>query len=144
MNNRSKFRIAAFIMFSFVALNNVNAQVVSDKKVMKNVTPLSDPLPALNLLEPLQYEYNRDAYKHLSLPEGRYYGFDAQEVQKVLPAAVKTSRRSYMAGKNLYKTATVKTIDYESLIPLLIASAKQQQVEIELLKKEIQQLKERK
>jgi hypothetical protein len=46
-----------------------------------------------------------------------------------------------MFGKNTYRTRKVKTVDMESLIPILVASVKEQQAEIEQLKKELQVLK---
>lgn len=46
-----------------------------------------------------------------------------------------------MFGKNVYRGTKVKTIDETSLIPVLVASIKEQQVEIEKLKKDITELK---
>jgi hypothetical protein len=46
-----------------------------------------------------------------------------------------------MVGKNLYKNATVQSIDLEGLVPVLIASIKQQQAQIDQLRMEVEALK---
>ena len=48
---------------------------------------------------------------------------------------------SYLFSKNTYRTATIKTIDESALIPVLVAAFKEQQAEIEKLKLEILELK---
>jgi hypothetical protein len=50
---------------------------------------------------------------------------------------------NYTTGKNSYRTAKVKTMDMESLIPILVASIQEQQAEIEKLKAELKALKEK-
>jgi hypothetical protein len=49
-----------------------------------------------------------------------------------------------MFGKNSYRNATLKTIDELSLIPVLVASIKEQQLQIEKLTSELEILKSRK
>ncbi len=46
-----------------------------------------------------------------------------------------------MFGKNVYRNAQIKIIDDASLIPVLVASIKEQQQEIEKLKNEVEKLK---
>ena len=64
-------------------------------------------------------------------------------MQKVLPALVTKTAKDYSSGKNSFRSATVSKVDYESLIPLLVGSIKEQQEQIEQLKKEINVLKSR-
>jgi len=76
------------------------------------------------------------------LINGNEYGFDAEEVHRIIPIVVKNRYISVPAGKNQYRTRKTKSIDMESLIPLLIASVKEQQTEIEALRKELNQIKQ--
>ena len=46
-----------------------------------------------------------------------------------------------MFGKNAYRDANMKTVDEASLIPLLVASIKEQQQQIEELKAAVAELK---
>lgn len=137
-----KLSVAFSVLCCLFLVNSAMAQTVTDKELKKNTTPLNNTLSAISQLEPVTYEYNNgQEYKKLSLPAGRQYGLIAEDVQKVFPNLVKTTYKMVPAGKNNYKTITIKTIDYNSLIPLLIASVKEQQEEIETLKGELQKLK---
>jgi hypothetical protein len=62
--------------------------------------------------------------------EGHDVGVIAQEVEKVLPEVVTTRDSGY------------KAVKYEKIIPLLIEGIKEQQEQIDELKKEIKELKD--
>lgn len=66
-----------------------------------------------------------------NFPTGTQYGLIAQEVKDVFPAAVKYDKELQLYG-----------IDYNSLIPLLIEAAKEQQNIIEKLRLELILLRE--
>jgi hypothetical protein len=61
--------------------------------------------------------------------------------QQVFPDLITYRNYNYSAGKNMPRTAKIKSVDVEGLIPVLVASIKEQQLEIEKLKTEIQALK---
>ena len=115
-----------------------------DNEIKKNVTDISTPLQKLVQLEPKVFEYNTEKYKHLKLKSGKTFGFMSDNMQQVFPELVATKHSSYMFGKNIYRDTKIKTIDETSLIPVLVASIKEQQAEIEKLKKDIKELKETK
>lgn len=117
------------------------AQEVSDVSIKKNVQQISEPLKSLASLEPRTFEYDQEKYQHLKFPKGKQYGFIAENMQSVFPNLVKYTTHTYMFGKNTYRTTKVKTVDIESLIPVLVASVQEQQLEIEKLKAEINRLK---
>lgn len=128
--------------FSFILASTVLfAQDISDTKIKKNIEPIDNPLQRLMQLEPKKYEYNVKDFKHLKLQSGSQYGFIAEDIQSVFPDLVKEKSVNYMFGKNVYRNSTIKTIDEASLIPVLVASIKEQQAEIEKLKLEVLQLK---
>lgn len=113
-------------------------QQVPDQVLKKNIAPVENALAYVQQLEPKKFEYNTDRYHKLNLPAGRQYGFLAEEVQKVLPELVRSESHSYMVGKNTYRNATLKNTDLESLIPLLVAAIKEQQQQIEELKRQLE------
>lgn len=119
------------------------SQDLNDNVVKKNISPITNPLQVIRSIQPMMFEYNNSQYSHLKLPSGPQYGFVAEEFQRVFPAMVYKKPYSFMSGKNSYKTATVKSIDMESLIPILVASIKEQQAAIDQLKAEIEMLKKR-
>jgi hypothetical protein len=138
----SPYAKVLFFLFAMVLLTaGTYAQNIPDTEIKKNISGINNPLQSIIRLEPKAFEYNKDKFKDLKLPGGRQYGFVTEEVQSVFPELVSTRSYSYMAGKNLFRTAKIKCLDTESLIPILVASIKEQQQEIEKLKIEIQALK---
>lgn len=142
MNSRRKQtkKIIFSIFFSGIAFS-MFAQTVPDNEIKKNVTEISAPLEKLLQLEPKVFEYHTAKYKHLKLQPGRKFGFMSDNMQSIFPELVTTKHSSYMFGKNVYRETKVKTIDETSLIPVLVAAIKEQQAEIEKLKKDIAELK---
>lgn len=142
---RLPYSIKSFFLFIILCMAGQSAfsQDLSDKDIKKNVTAIESPLQQITSLNPKAFEYNRGQYSHLQLPGGTHYGFITEEFQQVFPGLVYKKPYTYMAGKNLYKDATVKTINLESLIPVLIASIKEQQAQINQLRGEIETLKRR-
>lgn len=129
-----------FLLIAFSAQQSFS-QTLADSDLKKNVTPIESPLKSVISLEPKAFEYKTSDYSFLKLPKGEHYGFIAEEVQAVFPALVTSESRSYMQGKNMFKRATTKSVDLEGLIPILVASIKEQQAEIDQLKREVENLK---
>jgi hypothetical protein len=61
----------------------------------------------------------------------------SEDVLKMYPEAVKFEKRFYPVGKNSFKIKTVRVIDQEKLNAALAISVKDQQAEIQRLRKEI-------
>jgi hypothetical protein len=137
---KTYIRLSLLFIFSILVFS-ASAQDVADNEIKKNVTDISTPLDKLVQLEPKIFEYNTEKYKHLKLQQGKQFGFMSDNMQKVFPELVANKNISYMFGKNAYRDAKIKTVDKVSLIPVLVASIKEQQTEIEKLKKDIAELK---
>ena len=76
----------------------------------------------------IMFDWKDDSRKKNNL------GLIAQEVEKIVPQVVEENEPSEMLGQ---KTAPKrKSVDYESLVPLLIGSIQQLKQEIETLKKQ--------
>jgi uncharacterized small protein (DUF1192 family) len=140
-NNLKK---AILFVFAIVAVSEVSAQSLSDNQIKKNVVTIDGPLQKIVQLKPTEFEYDTQKYKHLQLKSGKQFGFNAEEVQNVLPELVTEKNISFMYGKNSYRDAKIKTVDEASLIPLLVASIKELEQQIAQLKAEMQTVKSNK
>lgn len=118
-----------------------SAQKINEQELKVNVGKIANSTQHLKNLEPVTFKYDVSKYKHLKLPEGEQYGFMASNVQPEFPAMVYEASKTYESGKNNSRVARYNEVQTENLIPVLVAAIKEQQAEIELLKKEVQLLK---
>jgi hypothetical protein len=93
---------------------------VSDINLKKNIELIHDPLEKIMQLEGVSFEWKNNNQKSL--------GIIAQNIEQVLPELVSTENTT---GNNW------KAVNYNGLIGLLIECVKQQQVQIDDLKKSI-------
>lgn len=130
------------VTFSFLFVGaQAFSQQINDKDLKTNVSPLTGALNYINRLEPVKFEYNTKQFGQLNLPAGQQFGFIGEDVDQVLPALVSYKANNYSAGKNDSRTAKLKAANLENYIPLLVSAIKEQQIQIEQLKKEIATLK---
>ncbi len=72
--------------------------IVSDKRLKKNINPLKNSLDVLKEVEFVEFEYNGLAR---TTTDKKYYGVLAQQVREVLPSTVKTfSGKLHASHKN--------------------------------------------
>lgn len=127
--------LGAIVMIGFAL--NTNAQTVKQTEI----TSIDNSLNTVLKLTPINFSYDKDWAGKLKLSTQKQSGFAVEEVAKVAPELVVNQQKTYTAGKNSTKIATVPVVDYETLIPLLVGSIKEQQLQIEALKKEISLLR---
>ncbi|WP_316804607.1 tail fiber domain-containing protein [Pedobacter nototheniae] len=133
------------ISFCFaVFLISASLKISAQEIVQNNIQPIHNSVSLVSQLEPVSFNYEKQWAEKLKLNSNPQYGFIPADVQKVLPALVSKRAKDYPSGKNAFKTATIPTVDYQSLIPLLVGSIKEQQQQIEQLKREIEVLKTQK
>jgi hypothetical protein len=130
------------LLLSACALT-VSAQKIDEQELKVSVGKIFNSTQHLKNLEPVTFKYDVNKYKHLRLPAGEQYGFLASNVRPEFPAMVYEVSKIYEAGKNNSKVASYNEVQTTDLIPVLVAAIKEQQAEIELLKKEVQLLKQR-
>jgi hypothetical protein len=143
---KTRFQIVSAFLTIASALTftaSASAQQINDRDLKKNATPVTNSLSYITRLQPVSYEYNREAFKQLNLPGGKQLGFISDNVQQVYPAAIRKQNNWFMAGKNNQRAVTTSQVDLEQLVPLLVGAVKEQQAEIEALKLEVQKLKAR-
>lgn len=116
------------------------AQTITDSDLKKNVVSIQGPLQIIMELEPKVFEYNTDKYKKLKLQQGRQYGFLTDHLKANFSELLNEKSVSYMKGKNSYGNASMYTMDETSILAVLVASVKEQQLEIQQLKSAIEAL----
>lgn len=128
----------------------------SDAQLKRNIQPVQNALNIVNQLQPKSYEYRWDEekFKNSGLSRGTQIGFIAQEVETVLPSAIKEtqmtvkfpnySKKEIEANPKLKdeqeETLDIKAVNYTQLIPVLTQAIKEQQTQIEALKARIEVL----
>jgi trimeric autotransporter adhesin len=90
----------------------------SDIRLKENFEPMSNALELVSQLNGLYYTWKKDA----GTDKPRKLGFIAQEVEKVIPELVKTDSEG------------MKSVDYVSVVPVLVEAIKHQQKQIDELK----------
>jgi len=96
----------------------VSGQIIhpSDRNLKENIQSINNGLSLINQLNATTYNYKSDAVANHGLPTNQQYGLIAQEVQKVLPTIVKENTLQDEDGTQYLG------MDYEKLIPILIAA----------------------
>jgi hypothetical protein len=97
----------------------------SDIRLKTNIRPFTDVLSQIQLVQPIYYEF-KDKKLH---PEGTQIGFSAQEIQQYWPELVRKDENGYLS------------VDYAGMTVVLLQAVKEQQQTIQLLQKEVEQLK---
>jgi hypothetical protein len=99
----------------------------SDRRLKQNITPLSEVLPTVLQVQGVRYDKAQDS--DVVSGQGRYIGFIAQDLEELFPELVYTDDNG------------IKSVDYEKMTAVLVESTKEQQKEIDQLKKDVAELK---
>ena len=121
------------------ATSNIYAYT-SDKRLKENFRTIENAVDKVKSLDGLIFDWREDMMaKYEFEPDQKKddAGLIAQEVQKVLPAAIKRAPFDYDAHKpNQSKSGEeFLTVQYEKVVPLLVQAIKEQQEQIDELKK---------
>jgi len=128
-----------------VSTTSANWTVISDKKMKNNISDLNvNAVSAILRLQPKKYEYKFREYPHMNLPQTEQWGFIAQEIEEVLPEMIHRvvhPAKTDEEGNIIHPEVELKGVNYDRLYPLLIKAIQEQQAEIDELKKQIEELK---
>ena len=105
---------------------DITAFSTSDMRLKDNMKPIAGAMARLKHLNGYDFDWNE---VRQPLYKGHDIGLMAQEVQKVIPSAVRQSTTGYLQ------------VDYKKVTPLLVQALKEKDSEIQELKKELKQLK---
>jgi hypothetical protein len=114
------------------ATNEITAYY-SDRRLKENVVTISDAVLKVNSLTGILYNPNDLAVGFGYSKETKLVGLFADEVEAVLPEAVKAAPFDLDEEGNSISGENYKTIQYEKLVPLLIEAIKEQQKQINQL-----------
>jgi hypothetical protein len=113
----------------------------SDRRLKTNVKPIDNAVDKILKLNGITYNPNALAESFGYDRNQDIVGLFADEVEAVLPQAVKLA--PFDNDNGVSKSGeNYKTVQYEKLVPLLVESIKEQHTTINLLKSEILELKQ--
>jgi hypothetical protein len=115
----------------------------SDERLKENVVNIPNALDKVLSLNGVTFDWKQEAFDagfNPKIKEGDA-GVLAQQVQAVLPQAVKPAPFDLDTDGSSISGKDYLTVQYEKLAPLFIEAIKEQQAQIELLKAEIAELK---
>jgi hypothetical protein len=102
--------------------NDIVAFSTSDKRLKENITPIANALEKVRSLTGVEFDWKEET-KSVHGYEGHDVGVIAQDVQAVLPEAVRTNDTGYLS------------VRYEKMIALLIEANKELATRVEQLEK---------
>ena len=119
-------------------LNNAAGNLVvngtnypSDAQFKKQITTIQNPIEKIKAINGVEYYMRSDEFASKHFDDKLQVGLIAQEVEKVLPQVVQTDEKGY------------KAVDYAKVVPLLVEAIKEQQKQIDDLKKLVDKLMEK-
>jgi hypothetical protein len=115
----------------------------SDRKLKRNISPMRPALHQIMKLNPSTYYFRKEEFPSMNFPEGLQYGLIAQEVEEIFPELVGQTVNPGPIdeqGKSTGESTAYKSLDYISLIPILIKGMQEQQAEILELESEVEKL----
>ena len=126
---RAKLTVAGDISGSGTLRMNgdIIAYYSSDERLKDNLIPISSASYKITQIGGYEFDWNKESKDYA----GHDVGIIAQEIEKVLPEVVITRQDGY------------KAVQYEKIIPLLVQGLKEQQEEINQLKKDLDEFRNR-
>jgi hypothetical protein len=106
------------------ASNDIVAYSTSDQRLKENVTPIENALEKVKTLTGVEFDWKEET-AHVHGYHGHDVGVIAQDVQAVLPEAVRTNESGYLS------------VRYEKMIALLIEANKELAARVEELEKKL-------
>jgi hypothetical protein len=106
------------------ASNDIVAYSTSDSRLKENITPIANALDKVKSLTGVEFDWKEET-KDVHGYEGHDVGVIAQEVQAVLPEAIRTNDSGYLS------------VRYEKMIALLIEANKELAARVEELERKL-------
>jgi hypothetical protein len=114
-------------------LTVTSVSCTSDNRLKTDINPIENALNNIINLQGIEYKSKINC-------EGCYYGLIAQDSCEYIPYSVNQVTTD-LTEKELINDDLKYTMDYASIVPILIESVKEQQKEIEIMKNDILKLK---
>lgn len=133
--------IKSALLFSILSISMSGIAQDNEPTPKTNVKTITNAAELIMQLDPITYNYNSNKKTETVLPASTQYGFATEEIKSSKPELIKEDTKFYSQGKNNAKALKIDQVDNEKIIPILVAALKEQQEQIDLLKKEISSLK---
>jgi len=102
----------------------------SDIRFKRDVQSIKDPISIVSQLRGVNFTWNTDKHEQFNALKGTKVGFIAQEVKEVIPDIVHENEDGFLS------------VEYSSIVPLLVEAVKEQQHTIDTLRKELASVKQ--
>jgi len=104
---------------------------MSDRRLKKDITELRGTIPNIPILRPVRYQWRKEDFPEMDLPEKEEIGFIAQEIEELYPGLEFTGEDSY------------KALDYSRLTVILTKAIQELSEQNNQLKKRYRSIGER-
>ena len=124
-------------------LFNGTTLIFSDAALKTEVDQIGPVGQQLAALRPKRYRYSDAAQERMNLSDGVQFGFIAQEVQEVLPELVSSTTLPAVLdslGNEVSPEMAVNAVNYNSIIPLLVAGYQEQMSTINELRDRLSEM----
>lgn len=105
----------------------------SDIMLKNNLNNIDNASDIINQLQPKTFEYKQADFPTMNLSQGLQYGLIAQDVETILPELITNVTQPAeldSLGNVITPEINFKGLEYQQLIPILIAGMKEQQHEL--------------
>ena len=113
-----KLHVSGNGLFTGTVTASCGVLVCSDIRYKTNIRPLSNSLSNVLALRGIYYDWNKEVFPEKHFDDRSQIGFAAQDLEKIYPEMVHTDEEGF------------KTVDYSRLTPVLVEAIKEQQVMI--------------
>jgi len=115
--------------FNGKTFNTTGIWSPSDGDLKSGIEPLASATELILGLQPKTYQFNTDAYPSLGLPQGRQFGFLAQELQEQFPEMVIETLHPAEVdtmGQEIHPAVPFKAVNTTGITPILVAAFQEQ------------------
>ncbi|MEZ4789930.1 MAG: tail fiber domain-containing protein [Flavobacteriales bacterium] len=117
------------VRIDYNAYVNGNVLVTSDATLKTNVEDITNASELVQALQPKTYDFIPQQHPHMIMPQGRQWGLLAQDLQEVIPELVErvpVPAQYDSTGTMIADATSHLAVNYNGLIPVLIAAMKEQ------------------
>lgn len=133
-SNGGAYSVAGYFAGDIDGFGSFN--YLSDINLKQDIVPISNANEVLSNLNPVSFQFNNSVHPQMNLDSDTHFGVLAQNADTVLPEIVKESVFPAVydsAGNIIYNEVNYKSVNYDGIIPYLIAGYKYQKNKIDSL-----------
>lgn len=116
----------------------------SDGSLKTGIGPIEDATAMINTLDPKAYMFDTAQFPSMGLPEGRQFGFIAEELQVQFPEMVIETLHPAVGdslGNVIHEAIPFKAVNTNGITPILVAAFKEQYQVVSTQRSELDELR---